>query len=218
MSERRGVLGDLSWIQIIVGALAAMTSAWIASAVGVAGTIIGAALGSLVIPISSALYSRTLDKGRILVVRTDTGTTIQKRVEPGEVTEALEEIVEEAPTAHDPELVDDKPVLRWKAIVATSVAVLVLAFVSMGGYELITDRSWGNDPDNARIGNPFSGGGSSQPTDEPTDDSPDDAEDDATPTPEPTTTATPTPTATTPAPTPTATTSTPTPTATAPVE
>ncbi len=50
----------LSLTQTLVGALAAITSALAASFLGVAGTIIGAALGSIVVTISTALFSHTL--------------------------------------------------------------------------------------------------------------------------------------------------------------
>ncbi len=195
MPDRRRLLGDLSWLQIVVGALAAMTSAWIASTLGVGGTIIGAAIGSLVIPISSALYGRTLDKGRVLVVRTDRGTVVQERVEGGNETEIVDEVADANPRVRDASVINEPARLRWKTILLTSVVVLALAVAAMGAYELISDQAYGGRPDNARIGNPFGGAP---------------ATDDPTPTPtatEPTSiepTATPTPTEATPTPTPTA--------------
>lgn len=195
MPDRRRLLGDLSWLQITVGALAAMTSAWIASTLGVGGTIIGAAIGSLVIPISSALYGRTLDKGRVLVVRTDRGTVVQQRVEGSNDTEILDEAADANPHIRDASVVNEPPRLHWKTILLTAVVVLALAVIAMGAYELITGQAYGSHPDNARIGNPF--GGATGATDDPT------------PTPtgtEPTTiepTATSTPTEATPTPTPT---------------
>ena len=87
--ERSSVLGGLSWFQVLAGALAAMTSAWIASALGVAGTIVGAALGSLVVTITSSLYASTLDKGRTLIVQTDGGQVVETEAEPGHTAEAL---------------------------------------------------------------------------------------------------------------------------------
>lgn len=46
--------------QLLGGALAAITSALAASVLGVAGTLIGAALGSVLVTVASALYSHTL--------------------------------------------------------------------------------------------------------------------------------------------------------------
>lgn len=47
---------DLSFSQVLGGALAAVTSAVAASYLGVAGTLIGAALGSVIITVGTALY------------------------------------------------------------------------------------------------------------------------------------------------------------------
>lgn len=201
--ERSSFLGGLSWFQVVAGALAAMTSAWIASALGVGGTIIGAALGSLVVSISSTLYASTLDKGRTLIVQTDSGRLVETEAEPGHTAEALAAVRE---ATHEEvtgaEVVDEpRRTIRWKAVALSTAVILAVSGLGMGAYELVTDRSYGASGDNARIGNPF-GGGSSTP--------------DRTPQPaEPTTTTTPDPTATpdeeaTPTPTPT-----PTPTATA---
>ena len=201
MSERRSLLDDLSWVQIVVGALAAMTSAWVASALGVGGTIIGAALGSLVIPVSSALYGRGLDKGRVLVVRTDRGETIEQRVDDttSSDTEIVDEAVDARPDVHDAAVVDEPRRLRWRPVALTSVVVLVLAIVAMGVVEVVTDQPYGGNADNSRIGSTFTGGGNDTdvPQDStPTDDAP--VPDDSVPD-EPDPTSTPAPT--TPAPT-----------------
>ena len=203
MSERRSLLDDLSWVQIVVGALAAMTSAWVASALGVGGTIIGAALGSLVIPVSSALYGRGLDKGRVLVVRTDRGETIEQRVDDTARSDTVlvDEAVDARPDVHDAAVVDEPRRLRWRPVALTSVVVLVLAIVAMGVVEVVTDQPYGGNADNSRIGSTFTGGGGGNDTDVPQDSTPtDDAPvpDDSVPD-EPDPTSTPAPT--TPAPT-----------------
>lgn len=223
MSERRGLLGDLSWVQIVVGALAAMTSAWIASTLGVGGTIIGAALGSLVIPVSSALYGRGLDKGRVLVVRNERGDTEAQRVDDDtrSDTSIVDEAVDARPDAHDASVVGGSRRLRWRPVLLTSVVVLVLAIAAMGAVEVVTDQPYGGNSGNSRIGSPFTGGngGSSQndvPDDSvPTDDAPDaDGSDPEEPDP----TSTPEPTATPPTGVPTPTTPTPTVQPSAPAE
>ncbi|MGJ9423449.1 hypothetical protein [Aeromicrobium sp. CF3.5] len=223
MSERRSLLGDLSWVQVVVGALAAMTSAWIASTLGVGGTIIGAALGSLVIPISSALYGRGLDKGRVLVVRTDRGETVEHRIDDtsSSDTEIIDEAVEARPDVHDAAVVEEPRRLRWRPILLTSVVVLVLAIAAMGVVEVVTDQPYGGNPDNSRIGSPFTGGGgggsdTDLPQDPaPTGDAPD--PDDSVPD-EPDPTSTPTPTATPPTDAPSPDVPTPTAQPTAPAE
>lgn len=57
---RTRLLGDLSGIQIAGGALAAVTSALAASRLGVAGTLIGAGVGSVVASVAGTLYSNSI--------------------------------------------------------------------------------------------------------------------------------------------------------------
>jgi len=204
-SGRRSFLG-LSGFQVIAGALAAMTSAWIASALGVAGTIIGAAVGSLVVTVSSAFYSTTLDRSRTLIVRTDSGTIVETTADPGETAAALEEVREatHSPIRGAEVLESGRARVHWKTVVVTTVVVLALAVAAMGAYELLTGKSYGAHTDNARIGNPFGGSSSPEPSSEPS------------PTPHPADSTTPTPSAT---PTPTESTSpTPSPTETVPTD
>ncbi|MBP2392043.1 hypothetical protein [Aeromicrobium fastidiosum] len=217
MPSRPRFLADVSWFQVVASALAAVTAAWIASSLGVAGTLIGAALGSFVVTISSAFYGRTLDQGKTLIVQTASGTVVQKQVDEGEIAEAFEEVeeAEGSPVARAEVVGDDTAAprrLHWKTITATTVVVLAIALAAMGAYEVVTQRSFGADPDNARIGNPF--GGSSRPSDDdrgpkPTESTPTPT---STQTPEAPAATTPAPAATTPAPVPTA--SEPAPTAT----
>ena len=55
---------EINWVQASAGALAAMSSAVLLSTVGVAGTIIGAALGSVLVTIGAEIYSATLHASR----------------------------------------------------------------------------------------------------------------------------------------------------------
>jgi len=61
--ERTKLL-DISAIQLVGGALAAMTSAVIGARLGVAGTVIGAAIGSLVAGVAGSLYTASLKHGK----------------------------------------------------------------------------------------------------------------------------------------------------------
>ncbi|MDX6326151.1 MAG: hypothetical protein QOK15_2505 [Nocardioidaceae bacterium] len=58
--ERKGI----SWVQVTSAALAAVSSAVVLSTLGVAGTMIGAALGSVTASIGAAVYGRTIDASR----------------------------------------------------------------------------------------------------------------------------------------------------------
>lgn len=204
MSTRRSFLSDLSWFQVAAGALAAMTSAWLASALGVGGTIIGAALGSLVVAISSSFYASTLDRGRTLIVQTDSGTRIERTTDdaPGD---------QDSPGA----LGETVRRVRWKVVALTTVVILAVSGAAMGAYEIITDKPYGSDSGNAKLGNPFGGGqrsssddpGSQQSSDPEDEQDQQDEEQPTEPTPsatEPTrpTTSVPTPSTTTPTPKP----------------
>lgn len=211
MSQRTGLFADISWFQVAASVLAAVTSAWIASSLGVAGTLIGAALGSFVVTISSALYARTLDKGKTLIVQTASGALVERDVENGEISEAFDEVSEADGSPVESAQVVDGPRrrLHWKTITATAVIVLAIALAAMGAYEAVTGKAFGADPENPRIVKPFSGSSDSSDKDpEPT----------RTPTPKPKPTSS--PDASTPAPSAPAPTRTPTPepTATAPAQ
>lgn len=194
---RKGPISGISWLQLIAGALAAMTSAWVASYLGVAGTIIGAAVGSLVASVASALYVRGLDHGTTLITESGSVVTRSKNG-PGAEDEA--EVVvadeDEAVTVDDPRR--DFP---WKRVLVWTGIGLATALVLIGGYELATDSSFGNS-DNPTITRPFRDTGDSTPQERK--DRPDPSVDpsDEAPTDRPTTPA-PTVAPTTPAPAPT---------------
>ena len=53
---------ELSIVQLIAGCLAALTAAVVASRLGVAGTLIGTAVASIVAPVGAALYTLSIRK------------------------------------------------------------------------------------------------------------------------------------------------------------
>src|SRR5689334_18319190 len=55
---------DVSWPQVVASALAAVSSAVLLSTVGVAGTLIGAAVGSVVATVGTAVYRYSLEASR----------------------------------------------------------------------------------------------------------------------------------------------------------
>lgn len=212
MSERRSLLGEVSWFQITASVLAAVTAAWIASSLGVAGTLIGVAVASFVAPVSTALYGRTLHKGKTLIVQTTSGTVIQKSVEDGGIAEAFEEAAEvDGSAVRSGEIVETpRRRLHWKTILATTVAVLLLSLATISGLELATGKSL-DGSNRTTIGETFSNPSSG--ADDPADDADQDQdekrkdepqEDEPAPAPTPARTPTPNapaPTATAPAPT-----------------
>lgn len=61
--EKTPLLG-LDWVRTIAGALAAVSSTVLLSTLGAAGTLVGAAVGSIAATIATALYSQGLDRSR----------------------------------------------------------------------------------------------------------------------------------------------------------
>lgn len=169
MSNGRRFLGDVSWFQVIGSALASVTAAFLASKLGVSGTLIGAAIVSFVITISSSLYTNTLKQSRTLLVRTDSGTVIERAVDEGEVAEALEEAREVGGNVVGAQFAEDeKPRLHWKTILTTTGVVLALSLAILSVYELTTGHPVGtNDSDGGiSITQPFGGNSDNQPADE----------------------------------------------------
>lgn len=203
---RKGPLSGISWLQLIAGALAAMTSAWVASYLGVAGTIIGAAVGSLVASVASALYVRGLDRGTTLI--TESGSVVSRpKADGGPVVE------DEAEVLVDGEAVlteEDERAFPWRRILTWTGAGLATALVLIGGYELVTDSSFGNS-DNPTITRPWRDTGDStqdrqerpNPDSDPSEQAPDDDPDATAPTPTPSATPTTPPATLDPAPEPT---------------
>ena len=83
---------DVNWAQLIGGALAAVTSAVLLSTVGVAGTLIGAALGSVAVTLGSSVYSYYLEASheRMAAVRaTAFSKALSARQRHGEPSDTL---------------------------------------------------------------------------------------------------------------------------------
>src|SRR6187401_577294 len=55
---------QIDWTRAVAGVLAAVASAVLLSTLGAAGTIIGAAIGSLVVTVGSAWFTKGLSKSR----------------------------------------------------------------------------------------------------------------------------------------------------------
>ncbi|MFT4082887.1 MAG: hypothetical protein QM638_09905 [Nocardioides sp.] len=60
---------DIDWVKTIASALAAVSSAVVLSTLGAAGTLIGAAVGSVAATVTAALYTQGLSRSRETVAR-----------------------------------------------------------------------------------------------------------------------------------------------------
>jgi hypothetical protein len=160
---------ELNWVQALAAPLAAVTSAVLLSTFGVAGTLIGAALGSLALTVGNAVYAYSIKatKRRVAVAQTVAAARIglaQSRVE--EMGEGREDATGAASrTAHDLaetredldraqavlEDADPDPApggwrsmlvaLPWRRIVLLSTAIFVAAMLMIVAFELTTGRA-----------------------------------------------------------------------------
>jgi ABC-type multidrug transport system fused ATPase/permease subunit len=158
---------EIDWIKAVAGALAAMVSAVLLSTLGAAGTLIGAAIGSLVVTVSSALFTQGLNSGtRGLTkaqqsARQNVGVARAEmyRAERAEDTRARDSHLahaEERLTEANDEL--DSAVsaaaeaaslgwrervreLPWKRILLVSLAFFLIAMAAITILELLAGRS-----------------------------------------------------------------------------
>jgi hypothetical protein len=128
---------DLSLTQTLGGALAAMTAAALGSRLGVGGTIVGAALASIIAGVGASLYTESLRRGREKVKTVWSGrvngTTTPAAVDVVPETPAWE--LPQAPIAQQPR---PRPRLPWGRMLAGAAAVFVIAAVALTGFELLS--------------------------------------------------------------------------------
>jgi hypothetical protein len=119
----------------IAGALAAVCAAVVGSYLGVAGTLIGAAVASIVGTVGTEIYERSLNKGREKL-QTLAPTFVKTPAAVG--TPPVAAATEDESPSHT---VAPKPQIRWKRIALLAGAVFVLAMGSLTVFELISNRS-----------------------------------------------------------------------------
>jgi hypothetical protein len=97
MSGTNGSKLELDWIRTLAAALGAVSSAVLLSTVGAAGTILGAAVGSVVVTVSTALYSQGLARSKERVAAAQEQALVRVRLARADVHRA----------SHDPESTTD---------------------------------------------------------------------------------------------------------------
>jgi hypothetical protein len=123
----------IDFTKTIAGTLAAISAAVIGSYLGVAGTLIGAAVASIVGSIGTELYQRWLHRGQEKIK--ETFVTAPAAIGTPAVAAAEDEV----PSA---ETTPAQPVkMRWGRIAAVAGAVFVLAMGSLLTFELISGRT-----------------------------------------------------------------------------
>jgi hypothetical protein len=145
---------QLSAVQISAGALAAVSSAVVASLFGVAGTLVGAALASVISTICATLYSESLKRTneRLRVVRQQLGGT---RANAAPARSVQQPVTPDLPSHLDPRRSLPRPRRRprWTRVAGYAAAVFGLAMGILTGVELI-----GQQPVSALVGGSTSSG------------------------------------------------------------
>lgn len=139
---------DLSVTQIVGGALAAMTAAALGAQLSVAGTVVSAALASIVAAVAGALYTaslrRTGDKVKTVFWtgqpnEVDEPTVIDIVADSeGHIAGQRSHLVEPEP---DPSPRGPRPKLNWKRVVVAALAIFGIAAVSLTAFELVTGQA-----------------------------------------------------------------------------
>lgn len=117
MREHEQTKIQLSVVQVIAGALASVSAALVASTFGLKGTLLGAAITSIVASIGGALYTHSLHRAR---------ARIQTRFNPH--TGAIERVVIRPPRARRP--------IRWGRVAGVAGLVFVLAMGAITVVEI----------------------------------------------------------------------------------
>lgn len=157
----------IDWVKVIAGALAAISSAVLLSTLGAAGTVIGAALGSVIVSVTSSLYSSGLARSRAQLAEAQEAALRKVGLAQAEVRRAKRRADDaELPAAEahlqyaDRQLADARVELSaaeptmpatpgwrerlvelpWKRVALLAVAFFVAAAVVITGFELIAGR------------------------------------------------------------------------------
>ena len=147
---------ELNWVQASAASLAAVTSAVLLSTFGVAGTLIGAALGSLALTVGNAVYSYSINttKHRVATAQSLAAARVglaRAAASEGDKTETRPQASQDPRPAR---VGHGGPVdrvqgsrrgmlaaLPWKRIGLVSAGVFVAAMVMILVFELVTGRA-----------------------------------------------------------------------------
>ena len=127
---------DLSVTQVLGGALAAMTAAALGSTIGVGGTIVGAALASVVAAVGGSLYTASLRHTREKVKTVWTG-----RVAGTEVAASVAVVPEDAAQSFAPQPRTTGSTLPWRSILVGALAAFGLAAILITGFEALSGHA-----------------------------------------------------------------------------
>lgn len=130
MTEDTGQKLGIDWLKTIAGALAAVSSAVLLSTLGAAGTVIGAALGSVVVTVGGALYGQGLARSRARLAH----APITPRRKPG-ISRGL------ADEPHDLGRRERLLMLPWKQISLGAAGLFAASVLAITAFELLAGRT-----------------------------------------------------------------------------
>ncbi len=143
MSKSQGF--QFNWLASAGSALGAVSSAALLSTLGAAGTIFGAALGSLIITVGGSFYTQSLEKtkNRVAAVRTREDRTASRQ-NVGSTVVATPRASEGAVPGDGAPMEDrdqaSRTSLPWKRIIGIAIGVFVAAMAIILIFELFTGR------------------------------------------------------------------------------
>ena len=162
---------EFNWVQASAGSLAAVTSAVLLSTVGVAGTLIGAALGSLALTTGNAVYSYYIRVTKERMARAQTGAALRIGLAQNRVRDASVDVASDGPAAGADHVADELAAvdqhldraqavleqgdpdettpgwrsiladLPWKRVLLYSAGIFVAAMALILAFELATGRA-----------------------------------------------------------------------------
>ena len=155
---------QIDWTRAVAGALAAVASAVLLSTLGAAGTVLGAAIGSFVVTVGSAMFAQGLSKSQRKLATKQKDASNKVGIARAEVLRAAraddtaahdshldhaDERLAEAREELDEVILATSPVswrerlsrLPWKHIGLTTLALFVVALVVITVFELLAGES-----------------------------------------------------------------------------
>ena len=172
MSEAKGL--EINWLGVTGSALGSVSAAVVLSTLGAAGTLIGAALGSLFITVGGTIYAHTLRRAKSGIVKVAEKVTpasrrpaTTDRTTPRDdltvATVADDEITNDSPSTPAPPTSSWKQTLRglpWKRITWLTAGLFAVTMVVILAFELSTGRpvsSYTGGTSSSDTGTSFSG-------------------------------------------------------------
>ena len=160
IAPKKGLFGDISIPQIIAGAAAAATSVALASKIGIAGSVIGAAVSSVITVVSSQIYRHFISASAEALKGTHTAVDYPAGAyEPVEfdaeehlggaaTTQEMRQIAGRATTARvAPNSLRAKAAAErsqtQKKVIVFSIAIAIVAVIACAGAILITTAGEG---------------------------------------------------------------------------